>query len=147
MSKAYLVSYVPINSIKKYWLLVDREVNLVMTTEQIRAQKLEAMVREEMRPMVLGLCEGRHPLPETVEGYIYPQQLKLDFQELTEQCRSKLQFCKELKLFVTGFTPALTTVINYCMVNSIPLVLCHYDRDTDSYIQQDMATNWKGSNQ
>ena len=91
-----------------------------------------------LRKMILGLCEGRHDLPSEVEGYIFGKELTLDFDSLEDICCDKLLECNELILYVTGFTPALTTVISFCVHNSIPLTLMHYNRDTNEYVKQIM---------
>lgn len=91
-----------------------------------------------MQKMILGLCRGRHELPSEVEGYIFDKELTLDFNSLEDTCHEVLKDCCELTLYVTGFTPALTTVISYCVFNTIKLTLMHYDRDINDYIPQEM---------
>lgn len=86
---------------------------------------------------VLSLFEGRHNMPDRVEGGVFyniknPNDLNL----LMKQCHNSLYDCDELELYVTGLTTALCTVINYCEYNGIPLTLMHHDKDTDIFITQ-----------
>lgn len=39
-------------------------------------------------------------------------------------------------VYVTGITPLLISVINYCKENNIMLILFHYDITEDDYIPQ-----------
>ena len=48
----------------------------------------------------------------------------------------KLHNCKSLKLYVTGLTQLLISVINYCKLFDISLVLYHYDTDSKRYRTQ-----------
>jgi len=94
-----------------------------------------------MEQLILGLCEGRHILPESVSGYIFPQSVNpTDLVEMDKTCHEKLKNCDHLKLYVTGLTVALVTVINYCCRNHIYLILYHFDRESGSYYTQLVLT-------
>ena len=41
-----------------------------------------------------------------------------------------------LKLYVTGLTPALVAVINWCMKNHVKLELLHYNKEMGGYFSQ-----------
>lgn len=85
------------------------------------------------------LCEGRHDIPQAVDGAICPSVVNpTDINALQRIVREKLENVTHLKLYVTGLTVALVEVINYCSVYDIELTLYHYNRDTDSYYTQDV---------
>jgi hypothetical protein len=85
-----------------------------------------------------GLVKGRHELP--VSDYIFESEIKeINFQKLRTQVNSKLKDFKTheiVGIYVTGFTPALTTVISYCHDFGINLILYHHDKTSNGYIQQ-----------
>ena len=90
---------------------------------------------------VLGLCEGRHQIP--VSDYIFnsdyfSSENMFDFESMKQHIEGKLQGVDELALYVTGFTPALCEVINYCNLHNIKLTLYHFNRDINDYVKQEM---------
>ena len=89
-----------------------------------------------MKYAKIGLCEGRHQMP--VEEYIFPQVVEnpFDFHGLEKIVHEKLKDVKELDLYVSGLTPVLVTVINYCVYNAISLTLYHYDINSGKYVPQ-----------
>jgi len=85
--------------------------------------------------LTLELCVGRHQTPAT--DSIFPNIVNpFDFEQMEEIVKNKLELCKKLNLYVTGLTTALITVVNYCNNNNIDLTLYHYNKDTDSYVEQ-----------
>ena len=91
---------------------------------------------------IMGLCEGRHELP--VSDYIYEKDFfnqynMFDFKQMRHQCYVKLQGVTELHLYVTGYTPALTSVIEFCEYNLISLTLYHFNHDSQTYEKQIMS--------
>ena len=42
----------------------------------------------------------------------------------------------QLTLYITGLTPVLVSVINYCRLFNIDLLLYHYDTSSKSYVPQ-----------
>lgn len=105
------------------------------------------MNTEEIR---LGLCEGRHEIPE-VSGYIFPKDFfesenLFDFDRINDRIHEVLKDESNVTLYVTGFTPALVEVINYCTFNLMQLKLMHFNRETNSYITQKTRTNYWLSN-
>ena len=79
-------------------------------------------------------------MPDCVEGPILHNIHDItDIETMERQCRKSLKNCTELILFVTGLTPALVTVINYCVSKEIPCTLMNYDRATGRYFRQDIA--------
>lgn len=87
----------------------------------------------------MALCEGRHLIPEAVDGAIFPEVVNpLDIKGLEEIAYNSinLRLATSLNLYVTGLTVALVTVINYCKMHNIDLTLYHYDRNTNSYYPQ-----------
>lgn len=96
---------------------------------------------EARHTVVAGLCKGRHDIPG-VEEYVYPNSvnplhLGNMFVEATEFMeRMELKDGDLLKLYVTGLTVALVTVINKCRFEGVSLILYHYDRDSGTYYPQ-----------
>lgn len=92
--------------------------------------------------MKLGLCEGRHRLPEEVTGCIFPVDFfdeagsMFDFGRIYNRLRDTISDADELHLWVTGPTSALTSVISFCLHNHKALVLYHYNWDTGKYVKQ-----------
>ena len=47
-----------------------------------------------------------------------------------------LEYGDTLRLYVTGLTPALVSVINWCKSHQVKLVLLHYNKSTGGYFEQ-----------
>ena len=97
----------------------------------------------------MGLCEGRHEIPQVTDGYIFPSEVNpTDINSLRRIAWNKL--CTTytnkgldidvdmpvLHLYVTGLTVALVEVINVCKKLDITLILYHYNRETGDYYTQ-----------
>ena len=91
----------------------------------------------ELNEKTMCLCEGRHDIPQAVDGAIFPSIVNpTDINALQRIVREKLENVTHLKLYVTGLTVALIEVINYCSLYDIELTLYHYNRDTNDYYEQ-----------
>lgn len=97
----------------------------------------------------MGLCEGRHAIPQVTDGYIFPSEVNpTDIYGLrtkawdnlyTLYTNKGLDFDIDmpvLHLYVTGLTVALVEVINVCKKLDITLWLHHYNRETNDYYEQ-----------
>ncbi len=85
----------------------------------------------------MALCDSRHPIPDAVDGAVFPNTINpLAVEELEQMAKSALVNTDSLTLFVTGLSVALVAVINVCHANNIILTLMHYDRDTGTYYPQ-----------
>ena len=90
---------------------------------------------------IAGLCEGRHELPG-VRDFIFGEiEDPMDFEDLEYRAFTWVDAAEKndvdlVILYVTGFTPALTSVIKACSNRHISLKLMHYDRETDTYKAQ-----------
>lgn len=87
----------------------------------------------------MALCEGRHSIPQAVDGAIFGNTINpLDTQGLQAEAESKLKALdiKSLDLYVTGLTVALVAVLNTCRQLGIVVTLYHYDRESDNYYPQ-----------
>lgn len=91
-----------------------------------------------MTTFTLGLCAGRHDLP--VSDFIFsdgditfPINPPALFNTAAIKLRD-LNYGDKLVVYVTGLTPAVVAVIKYCSINGIKLTLKHFDRDSNSYI-------------
>ena len=96
-------------------------------------------MKKNMKTMVL--CAGRHETPATEA--IFPQDIAsilFDEQAKQDVIHTALSDCTDLRLYVTGATPALISALNYCIYNGVAVTLYHYNRDTGSYEEQTLAT-------
>ena len=97
----------------------------------------------------MGLCEGRHEIPQVTDGYIFPSEVNpIDLRQLNniavdrlmdiceKEYNDKKQIIEQLNLYVTGLTVALVEVINVCRKLDITLRLYHYNRETNDYYVQ-----------
>lgn len=94
---------------------------------------------EEVSHASMALCEGRHSIPQAVDGAIFGNTINpLDTQGLQAEAESKLKALdiKSLDLYVTGLTVALIAVLNACRQLGIVVTLYHYDRESDNYYPQ-----------
>lgn len=93
----------------------------------------------------VGLCKGRHEIPE-VDNYIFPETVNpLDVEGLEKQAGEYFNRLAKgsggvsVDLYVTGLTVALVAAINAAWGN-IDLRLFHYDRDSGTYYPQRVCT-------
>jgi hypothetical protein len=90
---------------------------------------------------IAGLCEGRHEIPD-VDDYIFGEiEDLMDFDDLEYRAACWVEEAKKnevdvVKLYVTGLTPALTSIIKMCGIRHLTLMLMHYDRETNTYSAQ-----------
>lgn len=113
--------------------------------------------------MQAALCAARHNIPG-IDDAIFPNEIGNPFT-FREMRQHFLQWYKDhggkvvvryavclnqaddttilayegtepVTVFVTGMTPALTSVISACIYNGIPLDLMHYNRETGDYVRQ-----------
>ena len=101
-----------------------------------------------MAIMDIGLIKGLHALP--VPMYLWDSdQIKMDIPSLERHALSFIQemawdgdldSLDEIRLFVTGFTPALTSFLNmwarYGYMLGPKLTLMHWDNEVEDYIPQ-----------
>lgn len=62
-----------------------------------------------------------------------------DFDYHKKVLHERLQNVKDIVLYVTGITPILISVINYCRLFNITVTLMHYDTVTNSYVPQSVV--------
>lgn len=94
---------------------------------------------EEVDHTSMALCEGRHEIPQAVDGSIFGNTIDpLDPNGLQAEAKSKLRELdiKSLDLYVTGLTVALISVLNACRELEIEVTLYHYDRESGNYYPQ-----------
>lgn len=85
------------------------------------------------------LCEGRHSIPEAIDGAIFGNKLNpLAVSELEAEAENKLQGVKVLNLYVTGLTVALVAALNACRKLDINVTLYHFDRASGRYYTQEV---------
>lgn len=89
------------------------------------------------KKLKMALCEGRHEIPEAVDGPIFGNSLNpLDLEGMRKTAAARLAGVEALDLYVTGLTVALVEVINFCHANGVSLTLWHFDRETGGYYPQ-----------
>ena len=103
---------------------------IIVSVKQLRKRK-------KIEKKIFTLCEGRHKMPEEVEGVIFANSINpLDVNEMEKIASDKLEGIQFLKLYVTGLSVALVAVVNVCHQKNIKLVLMHFDRETEDYYPQ-----------
>ena len=87
----------------------------------------------------LGLCQGRHSIPN-VTRFIFSNEVNpLDVEGLQKEAKEYLFpfFNCSINIYVTGLTVALIAVLNATKeLNIENVTLYHYDRDSNSYYPQ-----------
>ena len=87
----------------------------------------------------MALCEGRHEIPEAIDGSIFGNELDpLAVRDLEEEAKNKLEGVHKLDLYVTGLTVALIAALNACRELNIKVTLYHFDRQTGTYYPQEV---------
>ena len=91
--------------------------------------------------MVLCKLRHKHPVIDELES-IFPVEIDpFDFMSMAQTVSEKLAYVEELELYVTGLTPALASVLNYCTLHAIPCALWHFNKLTDTYVRQVCITD------
>ena len=100
-----------------------------------------------MATLDIGLISGRHPMP--VSYYLWDNPVvEMDFNKME---RHALEFIQKLawddhepdnlRLFVTGYTPALTSFLNmwarYGYMLGVKLTLMHWNNEVEDYVPQE----------
>lgn len=87
----------------------------------------------------MSLCEGRHEIPEAIDGSIFGNTLNpTDIAGMETEAKKQLGCICKLNLYVTGLTVALVAVLNVCREKHIAVTLYHFDRETGSYYPQEV---------
>lgn len=87
----------------------------------------------------MALCEGRHAIPQAVDGAIFDTVINpLDVEGLQSEAYNKIKALdiNSLDLYVTGLTVVLVAVLNACRQLGIVVTLYHYDREEGNYYPQ-----------
>lgn len=100
---------------------------------------------------------SRHAMPIDVRDYVFPTIVEniMNFKNLSERAEKELNSILfkygymnfsndgykpskeiELHLYVTGLTPCIIAVVNYCLKYKVKLVCYHYDTDIQDYRPQ-----------
>ena len=83
-----------------------------------------------------GLVAGRHSMPCT--EFIWDGEVAdpMNHKALVEHVATKISADTDMvRLYITGLTPCLLAVVDYCNWHGISLVALQYDRDTDRYTE------------
>ena len=90
----------------------------------------------------MALCQGRHEIPEAVDGAIFGVEVDpLDVEGLQVKVTEALPALgiRHLDLYVTGLTVALIAVLNACRELGIAVTLWHFNRETGKYYSQEVV--------
>jgi hypothetical protein len=92
----------------------------------------------------LGLCNGRHQLPE-VDGYVYGTEVNpMDFTEMELTANESIPAdADHIDLYVTGLTAATLAVVKVCECRAINLTCWHYDREQGNYQPQQIFRGFR----
>ena len=92
----------------------------------------------------VGLCRGRHEIPEVGDDYIFENTIE-DVTNVTgmynqarEWILANTKETRNIKLYVTGLTPALCSVIaaaNDLGKEIVHLTTMHFNKDDGSYFE------------
>ena len=97
------------------------------------------MINKSKQEYHVTLCEGRHSIPEAVDGSIFPNTVNpTDLDGLYNTAAKELDGVKKVNVYVTGMTQALVAVIKVCLKENISLTVMYYDRDTGNYIPDEI---------
>lgn len=89
---------------------------------------------------VLGLCSGRHEIPNVSE-YVFDANIDpTDIPALNRQAAKVLAGADHVDLYVTGLSVALLAVVRYCITNDITLTCYHFNRDSGEYYPQQVVS-------
>lgn len=89
---------------------------------------------------VLGLCKGRHEIPNVSE-YVFDTEIDpTNIQALNCQAAKVLAGANHVDLYVTGLSVALLSVVRFCILSDISLTCYHYNRDTGEYYPQQVVS-------
>lgn len=117
-------------------IFLIRKIYTLLYAMEVQNRKEVKTNMTAKRTITMGLCQGRHDLPE-VDGYVFGTEVNpLDVSGLYETAYAAIPDCDQMDLYVTGLTVALGAVISVCTVRNIGLTLHHYDRSTGSYYPQ-----------
>jgi len=90
--------------------------------------------------------KGRHQhrdiddLPAIFDGINTGYLFDFDYHKrIIHDAFSKIHPGEDLHLYVTGLTPVLVSVLNYCRLLRISVTLYHYDASTDRYVRQSVV--------
>lgn len=87
----------------------------------------------------MSLCEGRHEIPQAIDGSIFGTELDpLDLSGMEREAAEQLRGVFTLNLYVTGLTVALVAVLNVGREQKIKVTLYHYNRETGDYYPQEV---------
>lgn len=97
-----------------------------------------------MTTITCGLIRGRHRLPDSVSIYVFnsdvPQDHICDAAYMDDICSAFIARHKpgRVRVYVTGFTPALLALIRVCVQHGIALTAFNYDRESRSFWEQEV---------
>lgn len=86
----------------------------------------------------MALCEGRHEIPEAVDGAIFEKEITFDTVELEREATNMLSGLEHLDLYVTGATMALIAVLNASRQTGTKVTLWHYNPVAGDYYTQEV---------
>ena len=87
----------------------------------------------------MGVCWGRHNIPEAVDGFIFPEVIDIKNVKALEVAAFDVLNNNpnaRLNLFITGLTVAVIAVLNSARRLGMPVTAWHFDRETGKFFPQ-----------
>ena len=96
-------------------------------------------IEVEVNEASMVLCEGRHAIPQAIDGAIFGNELNpLAVDEMEAEAFRKLEGLKFLHLYVTGLSVALVAVLNAARKLGVKVTLYHFNRENGGYYPQEV---------
>lgn len=108
-----------------------------------------------MRNLSVGLIKGQNEIPNSVEGYIFEEEIRdiFDYESIRNHITDFIlnevgidfkidggayaySGKKSLNVYITGFKPVVCELVDLCNKYGVFLTLLHYDNDTGAYYPQ-----------
>lgn len=124
--------------LKKYLTVYQNYGNIYLVQENSKTKERMEMRKEKY----FVLCEGRHEMP-TNDGCIFAAINNVtDTEALEAEAFKRLSVLakdvEKINIYVTGLTVALIASLNACRVLNKPVVLWHFDRESNNYFPQEV---------
>jgi hypothetical protein len=98
-----------------------------------------------MRTLKMGVCAGRHEIPQAETGFFFPMEvdpLNVAALEVAAEAVINAHLLGgifNLNLYITGLTVAAFAVINAAKKNGIAVTAFHFDRNSGDYYPQEIS--------
>ena len=106
-----------------------------------------------MKILILGVCKGRHVIPQVPENnYIFREEIPVELLCSSKDLEKKAELAfweirrptlvegerPQVHVYVSGLTIAVMAIVTACKKNGHAVTLMHYNRDTGGYYPQEV---------